>query len=190
MERTALILVDMQNEYFAGGGIALEGMEKAAENASRLLSFFREKEMALFHVQHISIRPDSKFFVPETHGAEINEKVFPLEGEDIIVKHFPNCFRDTNLNSQLRNKHIDTLVICGAMSHMCIDTTVRAAFDLGFSCIVAEDACATRNLSFKDLDIPANLVQGTIMSSLGAAFAEILSTLEILDRYEKKQDIH
>lgn len=189
MERTALLLIDIQNDYFTGGGMELEGMEKAAGEASRLLSFFREKDMALFHIQHISIRPGAKFFVSQTTGAEINERVFPLEGEEVIVKHFPNSFRDTNLLSQLKDRHIDTLVICGAMSHMCIDTTVRTAFDLGFSCIVAEDACATRALSFKGMDILASSVHGTIMSSLGAVFAEILSTQQILDRYKTRQDM-
>jgi len=189
LQKTALILVDIQNDYFKGGGMELEGMEKAAGEASRLLSFFREKDMALFHIQHISIRPGARSFVPQTPGAEFHETVFPLEGEEVIVKHFPNSFRDTNLLSQLKDRHIDTLVICGAMSHMCIDTTVRAAFDLGFSCIVAEDACATRTLSFKGLDIPASSVHGTIMSSLGAVFAEVLSTQEILDRYNTRQNM-
>ena len=104
----------------------------------------------------------------------------PLPGETIIKKHFPNSFRDTDLQTHLRSKDIKDLVICGMMSHMCIDTTTRAAFDLGYACTVAHDACATRNMTFNGIDIPAQHVHGAYMAALGAVFAKVASAEEIV----------
>ena len=100
----------------------------------------------------------------------------------MVKKHYPNSFRDTDLLETLQKNEIDTLTICGAMSHMCIDATVRAAFDLGFSCIVAEDGCATRDLLFQDKPIKADKVHASFMADLSAPYAEVISTQSILDR--------
>jgi nicotinamidase-related amidase len=97
-----------------------------------------------------------------------------------MKKHFPNSFRGTKLQEYLDLQGTKELVICGMMSHMCIDTTTRAAFDLGYSCMVAHDACATRNMTFNGIEIPANHVHGAYMTALGAVFAKVLSAEEII----------
>jgi len=144
---TALLIVDIQRDYFSGGKMELVGTEKASEQAGRMLAFFRERKLPVFHVQHVSTRPDAAFFLPDTEGVSIHDSVAPLSDEIVIRKHFPNSFRDTGLQDILQKKEIQRLIICGMMSHMCIDATVRAAFDHGYTCIVVHDACATRALS-------------------------------------------
>ena len=135
-----LILVDIQNDYFPGGAMELVGMEQAAERAAEALAAFRGEGLAVFHVQHLAAQPGATFFLPGTPGAEIHPSVAPREGEVVVQKHFPNSFRGTPLLDRLRERDVTELTLCGAMSHMCIDATTRAAFDLGFSCTVLADA--------------------------------------------------
>lgn len=176
----ALILIDIQNDYFPGGSMELVGMEKAADNATRLLDRFRSENGKLFHIQHLSARPGSSFFVPGTEGVQINGKVAPAAGEAVIEKHYPNSFRDTSLQDALQTQGVDSLVICGAMSHMCVDATTRAAFDLGFSCTVVHDACATRDLQFGEQAIRASDVHAAFMSALSVPYAKLVATDQFL----------
>jgi Amidases related to nicotinamidase len=126
-----LLLVDIQNDYFPGGAMELDGSEAAGGKAAELLSAFRSRKLPVIHVRHVSARPGSTFFLPGTKGADIRPCVLPEGGEAVFVKHFPNSFRETQLLDSLRELNPDRLVIAGMMTHMCIDTTVRAAADLG-----------------------------------------------------------
>ena len=126
---TCLMLVDIQNDYFPGGNMELAGIEAAAANARLLLNEFRKNDQPVIHIQHIAIHGGATFFLPETNGAEINQRVVPQGDEIVVVKNYPNSFRDTRLLEILRQQRISDLLICGAMSHMCIDASVRAAFD-------------------------------------------------------------
>lgn len=175
-----LILVDFQNDYFSGGKMELVETEKAAANAQRLLNMFRKENLPIVHIQHVSTRPGATFFIPETNGAEINEMVAPTESEKVVVKNYPNSFRGTSLLEILKDREISDVVICGAMSHMCIDATTRAAFDLGFNCVVAEDACATKDLIFKERTIKASDVHASFMAALSVPYAKIESTEDII----------
>jgi nicotinamidase-related amidase len=175
-----LVVVDLQNDYFPGGKMELVGIEDAAEKARFLLTEFRRKRLPVVHVQHISVAPDSFFFLPGTEGAKISDRMTPGAGEAVVVKNYPNSFRDTNLLEILKAARIDRLVICGAMSHMCIDATTRAAFDLGFNCIVAEDACATMDLVFKGKTIKASDVHASFMAALSFPYAKVVLTEDIV----------
>ncbi|MCP4388729.1 MAG: cysteine hydrolase [Gammaproteobacteria bacterium] len=177
----ALIIIDVQNDYFAGGSMELSGMDAAADNCARLLASFRATTEPLFHIQHLATRPGSTFFVPDTPGCEINARVRPQDDEPVVVKHFPSAFRDTELHQLLQDAGVDELIICGAMTHMCVDTTVRAAFDLGYKCHVIADACATRDLAFDQRPVPAADVQAAFMAALSAPFAQISSAAQLLD---------
>ena len=176
----ALVLVDIQQDYFPKGMMELVGAVEASQAAIRLLGHFREKTLPVVHVQHVSTRAGATIFLPNTEGINFHEGVMPLPDETVIRKHFPNSFRDTGLQEHLESLGIEELVICGMMSHMCIDATVRAAFDKGYACIVAHDACATRNLAFNGIDIPAMQVHGAYMAALGAVYAKVLSAEEII----------
>jgi len=173
---TALVLVDIQNDYFPGGTMSLENMDAAAANAARLLAAFRERRLPIVHVRHLSVRPGATFFVPGTAGAEIHPAVAPRAGEAVVEKNFPNAFRATDLEPRLRAAGADHVVIAGAMSHMCIDATTRAAFDHGFKCTLAEDACAARALEFGGRSLPASDVHAVFMAALAAPYAKITST--------------
>ncbi|MEZ5613877.1 MAG: cysteine hydrolase family protein [Rhodocyclaceae bacterium] len=171
---TALILIDLQNDYFPGGTMELVGAETAVAQAARLLQTFRQRGLPVFHVQHIATRPGATFFLPGTPGAEIHRAVRPGEGEPVMVKHFPNSFRETALLEALRAAGATKLVIAGMMTHMCVDSTVRAAADLGFQCALASDACATRDLQFGGQRIEAAGVQLAYLAGLNGLFARVL----------------
>ena len=177
--KQALILIDIQNDYFPGGAMELVGSPEAGAQAGKLLRAFREKALPVIHLQHISTRPGAAFFLPHTRGVEIHSSVAPGADEIVIQKNFPNSFRGTPLLDHLRERHIGQLVIGGMMTHMCIDSTTRAAADLGFACFLARDACATKTLSFGGEAIPAASVQTAFLASLNGLFAKVLSVAEL-----------
>lgn len=178
--KTALLIVDIQNDYFPGGKNPLEGSVEAAANAARLLEFFRRSEHPVFHVQHVSNRPGATFFLPDTDGARIHESVRPRPGEIALQKHYPNAFRDKELLTRLSMAYVARLVICGMMTHMCVDATVRAAFDYKLECIVAGDACATKALTYGGRTIPARDVHASFLAALDGAYAKVMTTDEVL----------
>ena len=178
---TALILIDIQKDYFPGGRMELVGSTEAADAAARLLATFRKASWPVYHIQHISAQPGATFFLPGTAGVEIHHSVTPLPDEPVVSKHYPNSFRETNLLEIIRQSGVDSILFCGMMTSMCVDATVRAAFDLGFSCTVAEDACAAPDLTFNGDTIPARQVHGAFLAALGAVYAKIRTTDAILD---------
>ena len=181
MSNPALILVDIQRDYFAGGRMALEGAEAAADNAAALLARFRERGWPLVHVQHLSVRSNATFFLPGTEGIEFHPKVAPRAGESVIEKNFPNAFRATQLDTRLRSLGVTELVFAGMMTHMCIDTSVRAAFDLGFKVELAHDACATRALKFGTTEVPAPQVHAAALAALNGTYARVVPVGELLE---------
>lgn len=178
--RDVLVIIDIQNDYFPGGAMELAGAEAAGQAAAGLLARFRLAGLPVVHVRHESTRPGSTFFLPGTPGAEIHPLLAPLPGESVLTKHFPNSFRDTGLLEILRNISATRLTICGMMTHMCVDTGVRAAFDLGFACRLASDACATRDLSFAGRSVAAADVQTAYLAALGAVFAQVAPASELV----------
>ncbi len=177
-----LLLVDIQNDYFVGGNMALVGMQQAAEQAAELLQDFRNRQSPVFHIRHVSKRPGATFFLEGTRGAEIHSLVAPQPGEIVIEKNFPNSFRDTSLFDCLKDAQVQEVVICGAMSHMCVDATTRAAFDFGFNCTVIDDACATLDLSHKGIFVKASDVHAAFMAALAAVYANVISATEFFSR--------
>lgn len=175
----ALIVVDLQNDYFKGGDWELKGTENAADNAAKLLSFARKQNIPVVHIRHEFPTNDAPFFKPNSKGAEIHSSVANLDNEPVVLKHQINSFRDTNLNEILKSKSIEDVIICGAMSHMCIDAVTRAANDFGFTCTVAHDACATLDLEFNGVKVPAEHVHAAFMAALDFAYADVKSTEEI-----------
>ena len=180
---TALLLVDIQNDYFSNGAMELEGSEAAGRKAGKLLKQFRQNNLPVIHIQHVANRPNATFFLPDTEGVKIHSSVYPLPDEIIFKKHYPSSFRDTPLLSYLQKNNINELVIAGMMTHMCIDTTTRAAFDLGFKCYLAHDACATKSLTFDGQHITAAHVQLAYLAALNGLFAQVESTDVICSRF-------
>lgn len=178
--KTALIIIDLQMDYYEGGKCTLSKVDEATKNARLLLDKFRVEQLPIFHVQHIFASEEAPFFGPNTTGTDIHPEVTPKEGETLIVKQYVNSFKDTSLLNDLRIKGIENLIICGAMSHMCVAGTTRNASDLGFNCTVVEDACATLDLKFNGTTVPAAHVHATAMNTLGFAYAKIVTTEEFL----------
>ncbi|WP_323992905.1 cysteine hydrolase family protein [Nguyenibacter sp. L1] len=180
MTDKALIIVDFQNDYFPGGRWELVGIEQAAANAARVLAAFRERGLPVIHIRHEFPAVDAPFFAPGSDGAHINAAVAPREDETVVLKHHPNAFRDTPLKALLDEKGIRILTILGAMSHVCIDATVRAAVDFGYEVTLIHDAVATRDLAFNGVAVPAVHVHAAYMAALSFAYATVLSTDESL----------
>ncbi len=179
---TALLIIDIQNDYFEKGAMTLVGSNEASKNAKLILKQFREKNLPVIHIQHIAARPTATFFLPGTPGAEIHKNVKPLEPEKIIVKHYPNSFRETELLNYLKTLDITGLVICGMMTHMCVDATTRAAKDFGFECIVIGDACATSNLEINGQKVEAGEVQKSFLAALNYFYSTVKTTKQYLDK--------
>ncbi|MEO1192942.1 MAG: cysteine hydrolase family protein [Pseudomonadota bacterium] len=180
MTKRAVIAIDIQNDYFPGGKWALEGIDGAADNAARLIAAARQSGDTIVHVRHEFQSADAPFFAPGTEGAKVHQKVLPAEGEHQVLKHSVNAFQGTDLKALLEQEGVEELVVCGAMSHMCIDAAVRAGKDFGFTCTVAQDACATRDLEFEGKVIPAAQVHAAYMSALGFAYAQVVTTETVL----------
>lgn len=176
----ALLIIDIQNDYFAGGAMQLVGSEEAGAVAAGILAEFRSRELPVISVQHIATGAGAKFFRPGTAGAEIHPSVAPEPGEPVIVKHFPNAFRETELRETLRTIDCTELVVIGMMTHMCIDTTVRAAKDLGFNVTLIDDACATKDLTHNGRTTSAADVHTSYMAAIDGSFANVVSSHDFL----------
>lgn len=182
MSDTALLVIDIQNDYFPGGRMELEGADAAAARAGEALKAFRAKGWPIVHVRHLSVRPGATFFIPGTEGANINSAVTPLGGEEVVEKNFPNSFRGTPLKDLLDKQGVRNLVVAGMMTHMCVDATVRQAADLGFKVTLLADACATRAQKFGDEAVPARQVHAAFLAALNGFYASVLDTRKFLEK--------
>jgi len=180
MPDTALILIDIQNDYFPGGSWEVDRMETVAANAARLLDHARGKGDLVIHIRHEAGSDKAPFFRPGTPGAQINDSVRPQETEAVVLKHRPNSFHETDLLDRLRDAGVTTLTICGAMTQMCVDATTRAAVDHGFKTTVVSDACGAKATSFGGVDVPAKVVQAAFLAPLEMSYAKVLTTDEFL----------
>ncbi|MBD3641010.1 MAG: cysteine hydrolase [Marinobacter sp.] len=180
MSKRAVVVVDIQNEYFASGKMPLVNIEEAAAKAAQVIDAARQKKELLVHVRHEFPDPNAPVFTPGSDGIMIHESVAPKDDEPVILKNYPNSFLKTNLKELLDSNDIEEVVVIGAMSHMCIEATSRAASDFGYKVTVLEDACATMDLEFNGITVPAAHVHATSMAALGFAYANIQSIRDYL----------
>jgi len=182
---TALIIMDIQNDYFPGGTMELVGAEEAAEKAKKVLEHFRESNMPIVHIKHIALQEGATFFLSDTEGAEIHKSVAPLETEKVIIKNYPNSFRDTEFLVYLKENNISNLVICGMMTDVCVDATIRAAMDLGFNNLIIGDAVTSRDRDLNGEPIPAEQVTKSYLAglnALGGLYAKIETSVQFLGK--------
>jgi nicotinamidase-related amidase len=173
------VIIDIQNDYFSGGRSELVGADAAAARAAEVIAGFRERGERVVHLQHVWDAPDAEFFAPGTPGVEINPAVAPVGDEPVVQKAFPNGFQHTDLEQRLRGADADQLVLCGMMTSMCVDATVRAAVDLGFECTVVYDACATKDLRFDGRAVAATDVHAAFLAALGDGYAALTSASDV-----------
>lgn len=176
MPKTALILVDIQNDYFEGGLWPVAEMDRVSANAARLLSAARSSGDLVVHIRHENQIPEVPFFKPGTAGAEIHASVAPADGEAVLTKHRANSFHGTGMLEMLQDAGVEAVTICGAMSQMCIDATARAAGDYGFQVTVAEDACGAKEMEFGGVEVSAAQVHAAFMMPLAMGYAQVVQT--------------
>jgi nicotinamidase-related amidase len=168
--KEALLLIDIQNFYFKGGSSELVNPIPASLNAKKILEYFRENEKLVIHVKHGS-----------GDAAKIHNNVKPLESEKIIIKNEVNSFKNTELLDFLKKNKIESLVICGMQTHMCLEGATRAASDYDFKCTVIQDACATKDVKFGNKTIKAEDVHFSTLGTI-SVYAKVTSTLEFLKK--------
>lgn len=185
MSKTALIVIDIQNDYFADGAFALPAMEVAAEQAAALIAKFRGAGATVIHIQHIMNEPNPPFFLPGSVGEEIAASALPLTGELVVKKEFANAFHETALAGTLQDFDVSNLVIVGAMTNNCVAATTRAATDFGYEVTVIHDACAAASLTFQDTEVSSDLVHATFMAAMEMQGAQVVAASEVvLDKPE------
>lgn len=180
MTKRAVIIIDLQNEYLPTGKLPLAGIEAAVANAVKVIDDARANGVPVIHVRHEFAHDELPVFVPGTDGVRIQQAVAPLEGEPVILKNYPNAFRETELKRLLEEREIEELTVLGAMSHMCVDAGVRAAADMGYPVTVLHDACATLDLEFGGVTVPAAQVHAAMMAALAFGYATVESTEQYL----------
>jgi nicotinamidase-related amidase len=178
--KPALIIIDVQNEYFTPHGqwILPDGLA-ALTHIQELLSTFRQYKLPIFHIQQENTAPHIPVFRKGSIGREVHPEISMRPGENQIVKHVPGAFYQTSLEEDLRAILADTLVICGYMTHMGCDTTARQASERGFQMFFATDATATRDLKLNDKVIPHHVVHETTLAIM-TRFASVLPTGDII----------
>lgn len=184
--KTALVVVDIQNDYFPGGLWALKNVETAAKNAAQVIAFFRERGDLVVHIRHEFTSDDAPFFRPGSEGAQLHPSVINQADESVVLKHYINSFRETELKTLLEQAGIEAVVVVGNMSHMCVDGITRAAVDFGYSTTVLHDACATLDLEFNGVNVPAEHVHAAFMAALRFGYAPVISTDEYLNKTKDK----
>jgi nicotinamidase-related amidase len=177
---TALLIIDMQQDYFPGGKMELTGIMPVAKNVALLLASFRKVGIPVLHLQHMNYDLGSPCLIASSSGIEFHESVQPRDNEPVIKKSWPNGFIQTSLLSNLHILGVRRIVICGAMSHMCVSATARAASEIGFTCVVVHDACATVPLEFNGRTIAAEDVHGTAMATMAVAYAKVIPTQDAM----------
>ena len=169
----ALIVVDMQNDYYPKGAMELVGILDAHKVVNKTIKKFRDSGNVVIFVQHIANK-DAPFFKEGSEGANLYSGLDRKDSDRIFIKHYPNSFRDTGLDEYLQVKGIKNLIICGAMTHMCIDTTVRAGYDLGYNIEVISNGCATKDLVFNGEIIKAEIVHKSFLSAMDGTFCKVV----------------
>ncbi len=172
LSESALIIVDAQNTY-RSGVMQLTDIEPALEQCARLLARARALNIPVVHIQH-DAGPGTPYDVNAEIGAII-DSLAPAAGEAVVLKNYPNSFVNTDLDARLKAASIKNLVVAGFMTHMCINSTARGAFNLGYGVTVPAAATATRPLPAPDGSVvSAESLQAAALAALGDLFAVVV----------------
>ena len=178
---TALIVVDVQRAFdqWEAAGKRRNNPQAVARIAD-LLSAFRDRGAPIFHIRHQGTRPNSSF-LPDGTGYPVKDEAREMAGEPVIVKRVNSAFIGTDLESRLRAAGITALVICGATTNHCVETTTRMAGNLGFDANLVRDATWTFDRTGPDGDAhTAEDIHAMTLANLNGEFARIVSTAEIV----------
>jgi nicotinamidase-related amidase len=179
--KTALLVIDVQNEYFDGKWPVPDGTT-ALEQIERAIDASQQVNATVVYVQHAVLKPERGVFIPGSHGFELHSRLHPRANDSRIVKNYPGSFTKTNLEDMLQQRGIDTLVISGYMTHMCCDTTAREGFQRDFRVLFLNDATATRDGQHATLGTIAHrdLHRATLITQ-ASMFSQVLPTSEFVE---------
>jgi nicotinamidase-related amidase len=177
LTESALILIDCQNTY-TQGVMELDGVQAALDEAATLLERARVAGIPIIHIQH-DAGPGSPYDVHAESGA-IVERVAPRDGEPVVVKNYPNSFVQTELDQLLKERVASSLVLAGFMTHMCVNSTARGAFNLGYAPTVVAAATATRPLPALGAQVPATAMQAASLAAMADLFAVVVPDVATL----------
>jgi nicotinamidase-related amidase len=180
--KPALLVIDAQKYYFApyGKSILPDG-EKAMNSIVQLVQAARDHDIPIMYIVHEAIKPGATTNLPGTIDVELHDRLDVRQGDVKIVKHFPGSFTQTDLEARLRLASIDTVIICGYMTHQCCDTTTRQASERLFDILFASDATASRDLMIAGKPIPHHVVHETTLAIM-THFAQVIPTDEIVKK--------
>ena len=178
LKDAALVMIDCQNTY-RRGVMQLTGVEAALQEARKLLIMARDLNVPVFHVQH-DAGPGTPYDIRDDIGA-IADAVAPVAGEPVIVKQYPNAFVQTDLDQRLKAAGIDSIILAGFMTHMCINSTAHGGFNLGDKATIVASATATRPLRSTDGNVlTAREVHDAAIASSRDLYASIADTVDDL----------
>jgi nicotinamidase-related amidase len=164
LSESTLILIDCQNTY-TRGVMELEGVQEALDEAAALLDRARSAGIPIVHIQHDD-GLGSLYDIEGESGAIVS-RVAPHNGEPVVVKNYPNSFVHTDLDEVLKTANASNLVLAGFMTHMCVNSTARGAFNLGYSPTVVAAATATRALpGLGDATVSAEAMQAASLAAM------------------------
>lgn len=173
--KQALLVIDVQNDYFYQGKMELELPQEALYQINKVEEFFIANNLPIVYIQHIKDQENADFFKRGTRGSLLHEELRVDSSSIIMEKQYPNSFFKTNLIEILKSLKIEQVVITGMMTHMCIDSTTRASKELGYNPIVLSDATATKKLTFQNFEVTAEKVQLSFLSAL-ENFSQVITT--------------
>jgi len=172
---SALILIDVQKDYEAGGALEVSNFIPVAENISKLLAWARAGNADIFHVRHISADSQSDAFAPDSPGIDFASGFEPLDGEHAFTKSMPSCFVADGFAEALTQGCYDQIIVCGFSSFLCCDSTTRDAYHRGYNVIFVEDAIG--EFSFNGMT--EEELHAYACAVMGLEFAQVLKTRNI-----------
>ena len=165
MKKSALLIIDVQNDYFPKGAHELVDANLVLDRIVEIEQTAIESNMVIYYIQHINHHETAKFFHAGTNGADLHPAL-AYKDAVMVVKGRPNSFFETSLLVSLKADNITDLVITGMMTNMCVDATVRAAHELGFNVTLLAGACTTKDQVWNGKIIEASVASAVIYSSL------------------------
>lgn len=176
---TALLAIDFQNEYFSGA-LPIPGGMDALRNAQRLIRFADDHNMPVFHIQHVA-PGDSPLFAARGQSVRIHAELQPADAHTVLQKTTVSAFASTDLDARLKAAGIETVLVCGLMTHACVAGAARDAVPLGYAVIVAADASATRDIDGADgLKVEHESLHRAALIGIEDTFGDVMTTDQII----------
>lgn len=178
--KTALLVIDFQNEYFTGRMPIPDG-EAALANTRQLIDFADRSDIPVYHVQHTAAA-GAPVFAIDGETVKFHPLMQPRSKDQVLQKTTVSVFASTDLDKRLKAADIDTLIVTGLMTHACVAAAARDAEPLGYKVVVASDASATRAITrFNGESIDKDALHRAALASVEDTFGDVMTTAQILE---------